>query len=172
MWVQELCVCVCTRVCVCLWVCTRVRVLYLFHVTFGKWFGESLLLHDKKPCWSAVVASWSLWPVYVWVGQISAQGGRDLARLCWAPYTASSHSHSELGKTGCSKVYRHSFCIHSLSPGMQPDQHHCQPICKYTRVANFVWCMDLIMSTSLTPSLQDSIELGQYHCQPIKNIPE
>ena len=106
-------VCTCVCGCIILWL-----ILYLFHAVSGRSFGKSVLLHDKRPYWSAVVAGVC---VHWCCGRargvlISAREGQDLARPCSALCTASSHSRSGPGKTGCSKAFHHSSCTRNLSP--------------------------------------------------------
>ena len=115
-----LCVCVC--VCgmhACVYMCSL--ELYLFHAPFEMLSCRFVLLRGRKSCWSACVggASWHLCPDHLRAMPKSAQGEQGPARSSSTLYTAFSHSHSDLGRTECSKACPGSVCPHNLSQRMQ-----------------------------------------------------
>ena len=117
------CVCVCAYVCGFVYFCAceciiACLTLYIFHAASKRYFGKSVLLHDKKPYWSAVMAGACVhWcPGRVQAVLISAQEGQDPAHPCSALCTASSHSRSGPGRTEYSKACPRSSCTHSFSP--------------------------------------------------------
>ena len=143
---MRVCLWVCACVCVCVCVCDPVTVcacmcaclyMYLFvcvymcmwvyysvvdpvpiPCSFWKVFNKSVLVHDKRPYWSAVVAGVC---VHWWCDRargalISAREGQDLARPYSALCTASSHFCSGPGKTGYSEAFYRSSCTRNLSP--------------------------------------------------------
>ena len=114
------CMCVCVHgLCVFVYECTLLcLILYLFHAVSGRSFDKSVLLHDKKPYWNAVVAGACMhWcPGHVRAVLISVREGQDLAHPCSALCTASSNSRSGPRRTECSKACCRSSCTHNLSP--------------------------------------------------------
>ena len=116
------CVCVCVCVCACMWyACMCSLELHLFHAAFEMLSCRSVLLHGRKPCWSACVgrASWHLCPDHLKAMLKSAQGEQGPARSSSTLYTAFSHSHSDLRRTECSKACPGSICTHNLSQRIQ-----------------------------------------------------
>ena len=104
------------RVTVC---SVRVYLLYLFHAAFGKLSCKFMLLHGRKPCSSTVLASSLLCLDHLRAVLISVQEGQGRAHCSSTHYTAFAHSHSDPGRTECSRASPGSFCSCNPSPKTQ-----------------------------------------------------